>query len=1017
MDRHSLRRPAQSIVRCGAVAVVGMAAVLTSPAPPALAASVVTVTSTADGPPGACMSTGTGTCTLREAIIFANSNPGSTITLPNGHYTLTEAGNNEAGALTGDLDIHADVTINGSGPMTIIDGNNALFHDRVFDIYGGTGGTLDVAINSLTITNGAPSDMYGGGGAWISGDTHVTMTGVTLAGNKSVRGQGAGIDVEGFGARLDLIGSTLDHNLASTTTGGNTRGGGVFATGDSIVNIVNTTFNGNTAVGGPAGSVSSDVRGGEASGGALDVEGTATATIIGSTFASNLAWGGGGVAGPGFEAAAGYAFGGGIASRSFTAAVTIVNSSVVDNTALGGVGQAGAHGRGGDSRGGGIGVLVGPTLLNTTIARNAATPGSAPAGSELATGYGGGLYTQNAGGSLMNTIVASNSISPVTAYAGIDIFAFAPLSLDGANLIGVRDGGLLASAPPLSGTFVVPLDALLDSALGDHGGPTKTLSLRPGSPAIDAGDAAGCAAAGGVDQRGVPRPQPAGGRCDIGAYEYQYVPTSIALASSGNPAAIGQAVTFTASVSTVSGTPTGVVTLRDGNTSIGGGTLAGGVVTVTTAALAAGRHAITATYEGDTVFAPSTASLSQRVGLGSTEGLQFFPLPRPVRLLDTRPGFGAFVAPAAPLVANQPLALPGRFTIDGVTVPDSALALVGNATVDNSAGVPAGFATLWPHGSTLPLASNLNFVPGTVRPNSFTVGLGADGKFDLLSSQGGHFVIDITGYYAPPAAGGLYFHPLPQPVRLLDTRRGATAVVQPNAALSAGETLHLPGRFSAGGVTVPTSARALAGNATVDNTVNALPGFATLFPGDTPLPPTSNLNFALGTIAPNAFTVGLGPDGSFNLYSNTGGDFIVDVTGYYDDVPSGGLVFHALTQPVRELDTRPGSSAVVHPNVPVAAAGTINLPGSFSISGIDVPPASALVGNATVDNTINAPAGFATIYPGGGSLPLASNLNYTPGLTAPNAFIVAIGGDGTYNLYSQSSTNYIVDISGYFSTG
>jgi len=82
-----------------------------------------------------------------------------------------------------------------------------------------------------------------------------------------------------------------------------------------------------------------------------------------------------------------------------------------------------------------------------------------------------------------------------------------------------------------------------------------------------------------------------------------------------------------------------------------------------------------------------------------------------------------------------------------------------------------------------------------------------------------------------------------------------------------------------------------------------------------------------------------------------------------------------------------------------------------------VPPASALVGNATVDNTINAPAGFATIYPGGGSLPLASNLNYTPGLTAPNAFIVAIGGDGTYNLYSQSSTNYIVDISGYFSTG
>ena len=1016
MDRHTLRRLAQSVVRCGAVAVIGIAAAFVSPAPPVRAASVVNVTSVADGPPGTCKDTGTGTCTLREAIVFANNNPGSTIMLPNGHYTLTEAGNNEANALTGDLDIHADVTINGSGPMTIVDGNNAVLHDRVFDIYGGTAGTLDVAINSLTITNGAPTDIYGGGGAWISGNTHVTMTNTTLTANKSIRGQGGGLDVEGGGARLDLIGSTVDHNLASTTNGQTTRGAGVFATGDSIVNIVNTTFDSNTAFGGPAGPSSSDVHGGEASGGALDVEGTATARIVGSTIASNLAWGGGGVAGPGFEAAGGYAFGGGIASRSFTTAVTIINSTVVGNTALGGAGQPGAHARGGDAKGGGIGVLVGPTLLNATVARNAATPGPAPPGSEMATGYGGGLYTQNAGGSLTNTIVASNTVSPATAYAGVDVFAFAVMSLDGANLIGVRDGGLIVSAPALSGTFVVPLDALLDSALADHGGPTQTLSPRPGSPAINAGDASGCVTAGGVDQRGVLRPQPAGGQCDIGAYEYQFAPTSITLASSANPVAIGQAVTFTGTVSTTSGTPTGVVTLRDGNTSIGGGTLAGGVVTVTTAALTPGTHAITATYEGDTMFAPSTASLSQRIGVGSTEGLQFFPLPRPVRLLDTRPGFQAFVAPAAPLVPNQPLALPGRFTIDGVTVPDTALALVGNATVDNSAGVPAGFATLWPHGSTLPLASNLNFVPGTVRPNSFTVGLGTDGKFDLLSSQGGHFIIDVTGFYAPPATGGLYFHPLPQPVRLLDTRRGASAVVQPNAALSAGETVTLPGRFSAAGVTVPASARALAGNATVDNSVNALPGYATLFPGGTTLPPTSNLNYALGTIAPNAFTVGLGSDGSFDLYSNTGGDFIVDVTGYYDDVPAGGLLFHALSQPVRELDTRAGSSAVVHPNVPVAAGGTINLPGSFSVSGIDVPPSAALIGNATVDNTINAPAGFATIYPGGASLPLASNLNYAPGLTAPNAFIVATGGDGTYNLYSQSTTNYIIDISGYFST-
>src|SRR5204862_5967823 len=113
--------------------------------------------------------------------------------------------------------------------------------------------------------------------------------------------------------------------------GGITRGGGVFATGDSVVNVVNTTFDHNTAFGGAAGLASSDVSGGEGSGGALDVEGTATATIVGSTIASNLAWGGAGVAGPGLEASAVYAFGGGLASRSLPSGVTITNSTSASN--------------------------------------------------------------------------------------------------------------------------------------------------------------------------------------------------------------------------------------------------------------------------------------------------------------------------------------------------------------------------------------------------------------------------------------------------------------------------------------------------------------------------------------------------------------------------------------------------------------------------------------------------------------------------------------------------------------
>ncbi len=354
-----------------------------------------------------------------------------------------------------------------------------------------------------------------------------------------------------------------------------------------------------------------------------------------------------------------------------------------------------------------------------------------------------------------------------------------------------------------------------------------------------------------------------------------------------------------------------------------------------------------------------------------------------------------------------------------MTIPAEAQALVGNATVDNTIGAPAGFATLYPSGAALPLASNLNFVPGTVRPNSFTVGLGGDGMFNLLSSTGGNFIIDLTGYYAPPSTGGLFFHPLSQPIRLLDTRpAGASGFKTPGTPLRAGETINLPGQFTFAGVTVPISAKAVAGNATVDNTIGAPAGFATLFPGGGSLPLASNLNFVPGTVAPNGFTVGLGGDGSFNLFSNTGGHFIIDITGYYDDVGAGGLAFFPLTQPVRELDTRAGQSASVHPGVPLAAKGTLNLPGSFTFGGVTVPvDAKALVGNATVDNSINAPDGFATLFPGGTTLPLASNLNYSKGTVAPNAFIVGIGSDGTYNLYSLSGGNFIIDIVGYFAAG
>jgi serine/threonine protein kinase len=92
--------------------------------------------------------------------------------------------------------------------------------------------------------------------------------------------------------------------------------------------------------------------------------------------------------------------------------------------------------------------------------------------------------------------------------------------------------------------------------------------------------------------------------------------TSAHLVSSLNPGIHGRAVIFTATVNAVShgSTPTGTVTFKDGAVVIGSETLSNGIATLTTAALSAGNHDITALYIGDGLFAPSVSpALTQAV--------------------------------------------------------------------------------------------------------------------------------------------------------------------------------------------------------------------------------------------------------------------------------------------------------------------------------------------------------------------------------------------------------------------
>jgi uncharacterized repeat protein (TIGR03803 family) len=90
-------------------------------------------------------------------------------------------------------------------------------------------------------------------------------------------------------------------------------------------------------------------------------------------------------------------------------------------------------------------------------------------------------------------------------------------------------------------------------------------------------------------------------------------PTSTSVTSSLNPSAVGQSVTFTATVSSSSVTPAGTVTFKNGSATLGTATLVAGAATLTTTTLSAGTNSITAVYNAVPDFSSSTSSILSQV--------------------------------------------------------------------------------------------------------------------------------------------------------------------------------------------------------------------------------------------------------------------------------------------------------------------------------------------------------------------------------------------------------------------
>jgi hypothetical protein len=225
------------------------------------------------------------------------------------------------------------------------------------------------------------------------------------------------------------------------------------------------------------------------------------------------------------------------------------------------------------------------TVISSTIADNHVGSGGA-GGLDVVPQFPGTTTT------LDNTIVALNTTGSGSTPS--DIAGTGTVTSSSAyNLIGTGGSGGLTNG--VNGNQVGVANPGL-GALANNGGPTQTMALLAGSPALDAGSGA---ATTDTDQRGVPR----GSVLDIGAY--QATATQLTVAGFPSPATAGEYYAFTVRATDPFGQPSldfnGPVTVSSSDPAATfpfGQSLVGGQGTFNAALYTPGVQSITAAAGG-----------------------------------------------------------------------------------------------------------------------------------------------------------------------------------------------------------------------------------------------------------------------------------------------------------------------------------------------------------------------------------------------------------------------------------
>jgi len=442
-----------------------------------------------------------GSCTLYNAIKNADSDTdtdGAGFGCPAGSgadvINLSRKSTHSllgAGSEDGLPIINSIVTINGN--LSTVDALGL----RAFHISN----TGNLSINKLAIKNGSARK-----GAGILNSGQLTLNDSTVSGNNSTTdcdyycfgSYGGGIFNSGTAT---LTNSRIMGNKAYagySINGDSGRGGGIFNEGTMSLTrskvLKNETIGSSYRGDGPLGGgimnygtmtiTNSSISGNTASNGGGGILNRSQMTLTNSTVSGNTSNSGGGIYNGHFL---------GIFDNN----LTIDNSTVANNKAAGGAGIHNAKNL---------------TMANTTVSGNKASNSgggivnkgnltvnhSTLSGNHSLKSKGGGIFNLSKI-TLSNTLIANsgNGGDCVNSSGG-------KTSLKGINLAEDGSCGADIAGDPKLGLLL------------DNGGATATQALLLDSPALDVANKFLCAS---LDQRGIKRPQPIGGGCDIGAFE------------------------------------------------------------------------------------------------------------------------------------------------------------------------------------------------------------------------------------------------------------------------------------------------------------------------------------------------------------------------------------------------------------------------------------------------------------------------------------------------------------------